>query len=221
MRYRPAIVLAALCGVMISVPAMGAHGLSFVDGYAIPFADNEALVTQVQGGPFGGAGARSRFEDEGDGFGVKGQLAFIDYGFLSGEFQTVEFDDSQIELDQIRLGGTFGKGAGNGQGLYAGAEYVNFRFDFPGVDDDEAEDQNGFAGHIGFGLPLDKVFRIYGQVGYVKLDNLGGPEFLAGLSVRLGWNLSLFADYRSTDFEDDNGDDLKFDDLRTGVRLHF
>lgn len=196
---------AALLGAPLAVSA---HGSSYVDGFGV-VADSETELVGI-----------GRAEDEGDGAGLKAQL---DLGgvFLSGEFQSVEYDDTEIQLDQARVGIALGPGAGNGGGFYGGAEYVNFSFDYPEVADEDEEDQDGFGGHIGYAIPLSEMVRLYGQAGYVKLDDIDGPEFLVGLAVELLPNLGLFADYRATDFEDQEENKLSFDDVRMGVRFTF
>lgn len=188
--------------------AASAHGNSYIDGYGI-LADSETELVGI-----------GRADDEGDGAGAKAQL---DLGGLhiTGEYQSVDYDDTEIELDQARIGIAIGPGAGNGGGFYGGAEYVNFSFDYPGIADDEEEDQDGFGGHIGYAIPLAPIVRLYGQAGYVKLDDIDGPEFLAGISVALLPNLGVFADYRATDFEDEDENELSFDDVRLGVRFSF
>lgn len=198
-----------LAAAMFGAPlAASAHGSSYIDGYGV-LADTETELVGV-----------GRAEDEGDGGGIKAQL---DLGgvFLTGEYQSVDYDDTEIELDQVRAGIALGPGAGNGGGFYGGAEYVNFNFDFPGIPDEDEEDQDGFGGHIGYAIALAPIVRLYGQAAYVKLDDIDGPEFLAGIAVELLPNLGVFADYRATDFEDEDENELSFDDVRIGARFTF
>ena len=190
-------------------PLAAQQGQSYLDGFGIVKSDAEAEVVDL-----------GSSEDEGDGYGVKAQLG-LGGVFLTGEYQSVEYDDTELKLDQIRGGLELGPGAGNGSGLYAGGEFVRFTFDYPDVSDDDEEDQDGFGGHIGFALGLSPTVRLYGQAGYVKLDDIDGPEYLAGLAVQLLPNLGLFADYRATDLEDDDENELSFDDVRVGARFYF
>lgn len=202
------LVMGFAAGMFGAPLAVSAHGSSYVDGYGV-LADTEAELVGV-----------GRDDDEGDGGGIKAQL---DLGgvFLTGEYQSVDYDDTEIELDQLRLGIALGPGAGNGGGFYGGAEFVRFAFDYPGIPESDEDDQDGFGGHIGYAIPLTDLVRLYGQAGYVKLDDIDGPEFLAGIAVELLPNLGLFADYRATDFEDDDDNELSFDDVRLGVRFTF
>lgn len=195
---RACIAALAACG--FAAPAMAAPGNNFIDGYGL-FSDIDPE----------GAGS-----DDGIGAGVKGGFQVADQIFLTGEFQTVEYDDSNVDLDQIRLGAGFGPGMGpNAEGLYGRVEYVNVDFS-PGGDDD------GVAGAIGYGLPLNQQFRVHGEVGYVYLDDSDGPELLLGATYRLAQNLGVFADYRMSFLNFDGpGGDLDLSDLRVGVRFTF
>ena len=203
------LLLGMTAAGLLGAPLLAsAHGSSYIDGFAV-VADTETEIVGL-----------GRAEDEGNGRGIKAQL---DLGgvFLTGEYQSVDYDDTEIELDQARIGVELGPGAGNGGGIYGGAEYVNFAFDYPGIADEDEEDQDGFGGHIGYAIPLSDLVRLYGQVGYVKLDDIDGPEFLGGIAVELLPNMGLFADYRATDFEDEEENELSFDDVRVGVRFTF
>jgi hypothetical protein len=184
---------------------------SYIDGYGVASSDVEARLD----------GLEETAEDEGDGAGIKARIG-LGEAYLTGEYQSVEYD-SDIELDQTRLGVMLGSGAGTGTGLYAGAEYVDFDFLYPetAVTPEIEEEQNGIAGHLGFGIGLLPLLHAYGQVGYVKLDDYDGPEFLVGASVQLLPFFGLFADYRVTDFEDDEDNELQFEDVRVGARLSF
>ena len=149
--------------------------------------------------------------------GIAGVFQVADQVFLTGEFQTVEYDDTNVDLDQIRLGAGFGPGMSpNNQGLYGRVEYVNFEFD-PGKDDD------GVAGAIGYGLPLNPQFRVHGEVGYLYMDDADGPELLIGATYRIAQNFGVFADYRISflEFDGPGNGDVDVSDLRAGVRFTF
>jgi len=195
------VCIAALAACGVAGPAMAAPGNNFVDGYAL-FSDIDP----------DGAGS-----DDGIGMGVKGGFQVADQIFLTGEFQTVEYDDTNVDLDQIRLGAGFGPGMSpNAQGLYGRVEYVDVEFD-PGSGDD------GVAGSIGYGLPLNAQFRVHGEVGYLYLDDADGPEILLGATYRIAQNFGVFADYRMSflEFDGPGGGDVDISDLRAGVRFTF
>lgn len=208
---RSKIVL--LAGAALAAPfTVSAVGDSYIDGYGVVSADIESRIDAID----------ATADDEGDGAGLKARIG-LGGVFLTGEYQSVDYDDSDIELDQGRVGLLFGPGAGTGTGLYGGGEYVHFKYTYPAtpVSDRHEEEQDGLAGHIGFGLGLVPMVHVYGQVGYVKLDDYDGPEYLIGASVQLLPFFGLFADYRATDFEDDDNNELNLDDVRVGARLFF
>jgi opacity protein-like surface antigen len=200
------IAVAALLAGAVSVPALAAGGPSYIDGY------------YVSGGVEFEVEDLGTFDDDGDGFGAKGELAFAKTAFITGEYQSLKYDDSDLDLDQLRLGLALGPGAGNGNGIYGGVEYVNI--DLGETEDDDGE-QSGIAGHLGLAGYITPLLRLYGQGGYVKLDDVDGPELLVGGAFDLSPNFALFADYRFTQLEDDQNDQVEFDDFRVGARFSF
>ncbi|MGQ0618952.1 MAG: outer membrane beta-barrel protein [Panacagrimonas sp.] len=191
------LVAATLAGAF-TLPALAAPTNNFADGYLVP-------ASEIDVGPV---------DDDGDGFGIKGGFRITDQILLSGEYQSVDYDDSDAEIDQLRLGADFGPGAGAiGKGLYGRAQYVSF----DGGDDD----QNGVGGHVGYGLPLSEELRLHAEGGYLLLDDLDGPEFLVGASYRFAQNIGAFADYRMSLLDVDGGGDLDVSELRVGARFYF
>lgn len=192
---RELIAAAAVLG--IAAPVLAAPGNNHVDGYL--------LMSDIDLGPV---------DDDGIGAGVKGAFQVGDQVYLTGEFQSVEYDDFNADFDQIRLGAGFGPGmGGKGEGLYGRAEYVRFDLD--------NEDDDGIAGHIGYGVPLNPQFRLHGELGYLLLDETDGPELLIGGTYQIARNIGVFADYRMSFLEADGGGDVDIDDLRIGARFHF
>lgn len=197
MKFAKPLFAASLLGAC-ALPAMSAT-TNHVDGYIVPHSE-------IDIGPF---------DDEGDGFGVKGAFQVAPRIFLTGEYQGVEYDDANGDLDQLRLGADFGPGAGaSGQGLYGRGQYVSLDFD-------GGDDQDGVGAHVGYGMSLTPALRVHGEAGYLLLDDLDGPEFLVGAEYRVAQNLGVFADYRMTRFDVDGGGDLDLDELRVGARFHF
>ena len=193
---RQLIIAAAVAACGIAAPAMAAPGNNYVDGYL--------LLSDIDVGP----------DDDGTGVGVKGAFQVADQVYLTGEFQTVEYDDFNADLDQIRLGAGFGPGMGaKNEGIYGRAEYVMFDFD--------DEDDDGIAGHVGYAVPLNPQFRVHGEVGYLLLDEVDGPEITLGGTYQVARNFGIFADYRMGFYEADGGGDVDLNDLRIGARFTF
>lgn len=201
-------LISAAASLLFALPAVAAPGNNFLDGYYV----SGSLETEEP----------SPIDDEvdGDGAGVKGAIELLPDLFLTGEYQALEYDENfglESELNQFRIGAGFGQGVGNGAGLYGRVEYVSLDDD----DDEDEDEQNGIGGQIGFALPLSEWLRLHAEVGYVSLDDLDGPEFIFGASLRLARNLGLFADYRSTQLEFESGEEITLEDVRVGARFYF
>lgn len=197
----------AACGAALigfAAPAQ-ASSLGHIDGYYIPSADLE-----ISDGGFGG-------EDDGDGFGVKGSARFAEQLFFTGEYQAVEYDDSELELDQLRAGVGFVSAATPELNLIGRAEFIHVELDGPLQDSD---DETGFGIHGGAEAMLSPQFMVHGSVGFISVDDADGPEFLVGLRFLANEAVSIFADYRVTRLSD-RGSDLDLDDLRIGAGFSF
>lgn len=175
-------------------------GLNHIDAYYIPSAEID----------------RGFSDNDGDGFGFKGRAQFADQLFFTGEYQAVEYDDSNAELDQLRAGAGLFSPINRDVNLIGRAEYIRADFDTPGSDA-----ENGFGIHGGAEAALTPQFLVHGSVGYVDVGDLGsGAEFLVGLRFLATDVISIFADYRISRLSD-SGSDLDLDDLRIGAGFHF
>ncbi len=151
-------------------------------------------------------------DDDGDGFGAKGRFAFSDNLFVSGEYQSVSYDDSDIDYDQLRAGVGINSAVGSQAVFYGLAEYVNADLD------DESE--SGYGVHGGVHFAVTDTFSLNGRIGYIDLGDADGMEYLVGAAFKLTDAFGIVADYRVTNLEEDNAD-LDIDDLRVGVRFTF
>ncbi len=156
-------------------------------------------------------------DENGDGFGVKGNFAFADNLFFSGEYQRANYDDSDVDLDQLRLGVGYNTALSAQAVVYGLVEFARAKIDGPGF----SESENGFGLHGGVQFSLNEQFALNARLGYVDLGDLGdGVEFLVGASYELSKPFGVFLDYRVTKLEDDTGD-VDLDDFRVGVRFTF
>jgi opacity protein-like surface antigen len=193
---RQLIAAAAACA--FAAPAMAAQGDNFIDGFYVPWYEADF-----------GAG-----DDDGDGFGLKGAVKVGEPIYLTGEYQSVELDDTDLDVDELRLGVGLGDGAGaRGAGLYGRLQYMDLDLD---VDDDD-----GVVGHVGYALPVSPQLRLHGEAGYVLLSDVDGPELLAGATYQFAPNLAGFADFRASYLDVDNGGDLDLSQFRVGARFTF
>lgn len=190
----------AIAGLLLPLPAMAVD--SFVAGYYVPKADLEVTVDGLGSG-----------EDDGDGFGLNTRIMVAPSLGFTGEYQSLSYDDSDGDIDQLRVGG--GWFAENGFALTA--DFVQFDFDGDEVD--------GFGLHARFTGKVAQQVELFGELGYNNVeddagDEADGIEYLFGGAFYFNEQFSAFADYRSTSLEFDGGE-FEFTDLRVGGRLHF
>ncbi|WP_348675146.1 outer membrane beta-barrel protein [uncultured Abyssibacter sp.] len=153
-------------------------------------------------------------DDDGDGFGISGAFRVADQAFLTGEFQSAETDDFDIEIDQLRFGGGFHTmESTNGMTFYGQGEYLQVEID--------GDDEDGFGLHGGLILAASEQLRFNGQLGYLSLDDVDGLEYLLSVAFDITPNFGLFADYRVSTLEDDNDNELDLTDVKLGVSLLF
>lgn len=189
-------VMAVLC--LAAGTAFAEPGTVDVDLYYVPIAEVEATFPGV------GTGG-----DHGNGFGVRAFAPVMDGLAVSGEYQSVSYQDFD-DLTQYRVGaGWVGE---SGSGLFA--EYV--------VTDDALE-SDGYAVHA----RLSTGF-VYGQVGYLWLDSddledkAAGLEFTVGAVIPVSERFSGFVDVRKTALGHDRSEfEAEISDLRAGVRVTF
>lgn len=196
-----------VCAVLVMLPsvaqAQGASPTGFVDVYYVPSAKLDVTVPNVGSG-----------DDDGDGFGVRGMGRVSDEVAFTGEYQSNGYDDSGLDVDQLRLGvGLIGKTT---SGVFI--EYVDFDFD--------GERADGFGLQARLAGQSSAAVGLHGQLGYVSIEdnteNLSGLEFSIGVTFRLNERAALLADFRRTELEgEDSKVELEFTDVRLGVRLGF
>lgn len=158
-------------------------------------------------------------DDSGDGYGLRVHAPIGDAAFIAAEYQTANLDDSDIDIDQIRVG--LGYMFGEPQLRFGGvAEYIHLKLDAGGVD--VKPDGYGLHGRVEY-APLPAA-TLYGQLGYVHVSDHGtvdGFEWQIGAAYNFTPMFGAFVDYRSSDLEDDDGADFKLSDVRLGVRWNF
>jgi hypothetical protein len=191
--------------VALPTLAFAQTNVGTLDAYYIPSSDLSIDT------PIGSA------DDSGDGFGVKGLFRFADTLGFVGEYQTVTYDDFDLDADQYRLGA--GWFLPTTSGIYA--EYTNIQL---GDNNDGEADGVGVHGRIAGDLAPG--VQVYGEAGYLFLqddaEDIEGYEFLVGGAMQLNPQLGLFADYRLSNLEgQDSEAEFQFDDIRLGVRLYF
>ncbi|SEQ29343.1 hypothetical protein SAMN04488038_105159 [Solimonas aquatica] len=195
---------AAMAAPGYQVPPIG------VDLYYIPQTKLEATDA------FSGLTA----DDDGDGFGARITAPLANTGLrFNAEYQSSKLSDSDIDVDQLRIGGSWMTPGPVRFG--AVGEYIDLTLDANGNGKSEL---TGFGVHGRVEVDLPPMLSLYGQVGYVNLDDNGtvdGVEFTVGGLLQLNRQFGVFADYRESDLEDENSNKLNISDARVGVRLLF
>lgn len=157
------------------------------------------------------------FDEDGDGFGVRGAFAISELAAVTAEYQAVTFDDSDLDLDQLRAGLLIALSAFDTPlSWYAAAEYIRLEAD----DGFDSDSDSGFGLHVGGRFEVVPGLGLGARVGYVDIDDSDGIEWLVEAVLAATPTLAVFADYRLTSVEDDDVE-TDLDDLRLGVRLRF
>jgi hypothetical protein len=154
---------------------------------------------EVEGTPFD-------FDDDGNGFGIRGWGMIQGPFFFHGEYQTVTLDDSDLDVDQFRFGGGWAQDT-----WLAKIEYIDTGSDL---------DQSGIGVHGGLHT-MSGQMGFFGTVGYLSLDDADGVELNAGVSFAFTPELSGMLDYRTFLGSLDPDGDLTLSDLRIGVAYGF
>jgi len=146
------------------------------------------------------------FDDDGIGFGVRGWGAVSGPIFVHGEYQTTTLDDSDADVNQLRIGGGYAMDM-----WLLKAEYVDFGSDV---------DQAGFGVHGGLQTKSDQL-GFFGTVGYLTTDDTDGIELNAGVSFDFTPEFAGVLDYRTYIGSIDPDGDVTLSDLRVGVAYNF
>lgn len=153
-----------------------------------------------------GVGPGFDFDDDGNGFGIRGWRMLEGPWFVAGEYQTVTLDDTDLDVDQFRFGGGYAMDM-----WLVRAEYIDTGSDL---------DQSGFGFHGGLHTQSGQL-GFMGTVGYLSLDDASGPEINAGVSFAFNQDWSGMLDLRTFLGSLDPDGDLTLTDIRIGASYNF
>ena len=188
---------ALAAALLLAAGPAAADPPGYLDVYYLPSAELESTIPGI-----------GRDKRSGDGFGVKGMAPLAETGVMTGEYQTVTYDEGG-DFDQIRIGaGVMGRRGGG-----ALLEFIKMESGQSATD--------GFGVHLRFGGR-----QFYSQVGYLSLkdgfEDHTGYEFAIGIALTGRDRNGLFVDYRRTVLEGQENDiEDKLSDIRAGVRMGF
>lgn len=157
---------------------------------------------------------------DGDGFTVDIRVAIARRVFFYGEVFNRRYKtlSTEQDWDQTRFGVALTLMSTPAAGFWVGAGSERIRQSRSGL----ADSANGFSLRAGVQLPLANGTILLGQAAYLDIETLSGAELGVGISVPLGHDVDLIANYRLTQLEDaGNGADLSLDDLSLGIRLEY
>lgn len=175
-------------------------------------------------------------EPEGVDLGLRGKVFLGNSGlFLGGEYTYSDVDTQFLgsrlnyESNEFRLGGGMLFPLSPQFRLGGYGHYVNQEVDtrFEGLT--TTGEADGFDVGALFEFDASPEIQTYGRIGYMSLspngsdddqDRFTGVDLLAGLSYRVSYAASLFAEYRYTSLENDFSQQ-DYNSIRGGIRLQF
>jgi len=160
----------------------------------------------------------TRSDEDGKGFGARGLYHFGGRYAVSGEYQSLTYDDPDIDVVETRLG--VGLMTQNESGATAGL-FV----EYDALKSDEVGDVDGFSVRGRLSGKAAEWLQFYGDVGYLLLKNdfedLTGSEITLGAVCTFG-QFGIFADVRRSQLEGaDSGVRSALANARAGLRLSF
>lgn len=194
--------LAAAAAMLVASGVAQAETPGHIDVFFVPSAKFDVTVPGFS------------FDDDGDGFGLKGQIPVGESAALLAEYQGVTYDESDIDVDQLRLGiGSFGP---SGSGAYI--EYASIDLD--------GSEADGFGLHARLAGGASETATVYAQIGYLMLsddtEDIEGLEIMFGGALTISGNTGAFVEWRKSALETSDSDvEFDFTDLRVGLRIAF
>lgn len=239
MRRLTTVVLAAGLGIATHAAhaddVRGMTPFSSFDAF-LSYQDQDLRLSDSEGGPV-------RVDDSDIGGGLRARVAFGDYFFLRGGFQSISINNPDARFEQIDADGQGGSVRFREQLYEAGLRYSmmdrvitpfvvvgNYRpvLRFDGFGDDPLRSvQLKDSGLIyGGGLKLrlmDRRLHVAGE--YRRSSDLSNSDFdeiTVRVTQRLSRSFGVFVEYRRADFDfvDDTGD-FDINDYRLGLRFSF
>lgn len=160
-------------------------------------------------------------DPDGDGGGLNMWLA-NNIGLLTAEIQKNSLDvdgGGNLDTRQYRIGMGYRFLHEPAMQSWLRAEYVRLDSDI-GSTPDFSEEQEGYGVHLGTQI-VSGMFRGYGEIGLLELEDMDGYEYKLGVAVQPN-TFGGFVEYRASNLElDEGGANFKLQDMRIGVRVAY
>ena len=155
-------------------------------------------------------------DDTGNGFGFYGEVGG-DTLFVFADYQlsSVDFSDIDVDYKETRVGGGL-RSASEKTTLIVRVESYKGEID----SDLGSGDDSGLGIHAGGDLAITNTVGIYGDFGFLSLDDTDGTELRLGVRSSLTENSEVYAGYRQLSL-DDSGVELDVSDIKLGINVLF
>lgn len=155
-------------------------------------------------------------DDDGDGFGFRGQAALGQGVSLTALYQDADLDDANTSLRETRIGLSYDTKL---QGINAGAGVETVNLDSNGL----GISQRGYSVNAHASIRVIDNLSGYARVGYTDLNAIDGMEYEIGARLAINKQVGAFVEYRIADMDDNTGanTDPQLDTLRVGGSYNF
>lgn len=182
--FAPAVLAASLFAALpLAVSAQEAAGLNY------NYVEGGYVSTNTDAG-------------DADGFGTNASVALAPNFHLFGGYSTQDIDDSDINVDQFRIGAGYNVGIAANTDLVARAAYEKYKtddFTIGGVRF-AGEDLDGYSAEVGVRSALAPNFEGYAMAGYEDGDEFDGDVYgRLGAQVKFNRNWGVSGDVKFAD----------------------
>lgn len=155
-------------------------------------------------------------DDDGDGFGFRGQAVLGQGVSLTALYQDADLDDANTSLRETRIGLSYDTKL---QGINAGAGVETVNLDSNGL----GISQRGYSVNAHASIQVIDNLSGYARVGYTDLNAIDGMEYEIGARLAINKQVGAFVEYRIADMDDNTGanTDPQLDTLRVGGSYTF
>lgn len=196
----PALLAASASASALEIP--GYLGVGYVD------SDVKAQAPGV------GSGSRN-----GDGFLGELMMPVGKTAFLHGDYQAVEYDKVDLDLNVLRVGLGFRLPLAQGITATFSGQYWDVEQKTAG----STFKDDGIGIKAGMHVDMNRPVTGWVNLSYLEFDQSSGSEMEIGMDLRITQMMATFISYRVVDLDADDASmaGLKLDEIRAGVRLWY